>query len=186
MSQSVRQDTREKLIEAGKKVIFRKGFHGARVSDITSEAGLAHGTFYIYFKSKEEFLLNLLYSLREEILTLVEEGKEAISEGRAGEGVEIVFFRPFELMIREKELAKILFFEAVCTDTKFQEFYKESKEILLEEMKEVLRLLHVEKPDIKAHILVGTARHLIEILILMGQEVRSIWVEVLKELGVCS
>ena len=186
MGQSVGQETRERLIEAGKKVIFRKGFHGARISDITSEAGLAHGTFYIYFKSKEEFLLELLLSVREEILSLIEEGKKAISEGELERGRELVFVKPFELMVREKELAKILFFEAICTDTKFQEFYRESKEVLLKETEEVLRLLSVKKPEVKAHILMGTARHLIELLILTGQEVKVKWMEVLKELGVCS
>ncbi len=186
MGQSVAQDTRSRLIEAGKRVIFRKGFHGARVSDITSEAGLAHGTFYIYFKSKEEFLLELLLSVREEILALIEEGKRAISEGNFDIGKDLVFVKPFELMVREKELAKILFFEAICTDRKFQEFYRESKEILLRETREVLELLRVERAEVKAHILMGTARHLIELLILTGEEVNGKWMEVLRELGVYS
>ena len=186
MGQSVAQDTRSKLIEAGKRVIFKKGFHGARVSDITSDAGLAHGTFYIYFKSKEEFLLELLLSVREEILTLIEDGKRAISEGSLEKGKDLVFVKPFELMVREKELAKILFFEAICTDRKFQEFYRESKEILLRETREVLELLRVERAEVKAHILMGTARHLIELLILTGEEVNGKWMEVLRELGVYS
>lgn len=186
MSQSANRETRERLIEAGKKVIFRKGFHRARVSDITAEAGLAHGTFYIYFRSKEEFLLSLLHSVREEILSLIEEGRRAISEGNLKEGKDLVFVKPFELMIREKELAKILFFEAICSDRKFQEFYKESKEILLRETREALQLLNIENSEIKAHMLMGTARHLIEILILTGEEVKARWVEVLKELGVYS
>lgn len=186
MGQSAIQETKDRLIEAGKKVIFLKGFHRARISDITSEAGLAHGTFYIYFKSKEEFLLKLLHSVREELLSLLRRGKEAISRGRVKEGRDLVFVKPFELMVREKELAKILFFEAICTDSKFQEFYKESKELILKETEEVLELLGVRNPEIKAHILMGTARHLVEILILTGEEVKDRWMEVLRELGVYS
>ncbi len=186
MGQSATQETRNRLIEAGKRVIFEKGFHRARISDITSEAGLAHGTFYIYFRSKEEFLLRLLHSVREELLSLLRRGRKAIAEGRCEEGKTLVFVRPFELMVREKELAKILFFEAICSDSKFQEFYRESKEIILKETEEVLRQLGVENPQIKAHILMGTARHLVEILILTGEEVREKWTEVLRELGVYS
>ncbi len=186
MSQSVGQETKDRLVEAGKKVIFKKGFHRARVSDITSEAGLAHGTFYIYFRSKEEFLLELLISVREEILSLIEEGKKLISEGEPERGKELVFIKPFELMVREKELAKILFFEAICTDRKFQEFYRESKKVLLKETEEVLTLLRVDKPGIKAHILVGTARHLVELSILTEEEVMETWRKVLVELGVYS
>lgn len=186
MSQSSRLETKEMLVEAGKKVIFEKGFHGARISDITSEAGLAHGTFYLYFKSKEDFLLELLLSVREQMLKLFEEGKRYIAEGDVEAGKKLVFLQSFELMVQEKELAKILFFEAICTDSKFQNFYRESKELFFQNTKEVLGLLKVDNPAIKAHMLMGTARHLIELLILTGEEVLETWREVLKELGVYS
>ncbi|WP_457599955.1 TetR/AcrR family transcriptional regulator [Hydrogenivirga sp.] len=186
MSQSVRQDTKGRLLDAGKRVIFQKGFNGARVSDITSEAGVAHGTFYLYFKSKDEFLLELLKSVRDEMLRLDEEGIGLISEGKVEEGRELVFVKGFELMVRERELAKILFFEAVCTSRTFQEFYSESKDMLLRNLSQALDLLGVEKPQLKAEILVGTARHLIEENILKDREVFGVWREVLEELGVYS
>lgn len=46
--------TRERLLTAGLAVFERKGFLETNVSDICKEAGAAHGTFYIYFKSKED------------------------------------------------------------------------------------------------------------------------------------
>ena len=184
MGQSVRKDTRKKLLDAGKGVIFRKGFHGARVSDITASAGLAHGTFYLYFRSKEDFLLELLRSLRDSILGLVRRGREMIEEGKREEGSRLIFVDSFRLLVEEKELAKILFFEAICTDMKFQEFYKKSKELLFGEMERSLRALGVREPSVKAHILVGTAKHLIELLILHGVEVSGLWEDILKELGI--
>ena len=52
--------TKENLIEAAKKVISIKGFKEASIQDITEEAGVAKGTFYTYFKTKEEIVEELL------------------------------------------------------------------------------------------------------------------------------
>jgi AcrR family transcriptional regulator len=46
--------TRARLLEAGKAVFERDGFLQARISDISAEAGVSHGSFYHYFDSKEE------------------------------------------------------------------------------------------------------------------------------------
>ncbi len=178
--------TKERILRAGKRVIFQKGFYRARVSDITSEAGVAHGTFYLYFRTKEDFLLELMRTVRDEMLKLTDEGIRMIEEGRVQEGRDLVFLDTFDLMVKEQELAKILFFEAICTSKTFQDFYKESKELFLEKVSRALSLLRVGRPELKAEILVGTARHLIEDLILKGREVTSVWHEVLEELGVYS
>lgn len=46
--------TREKLLQAAEFEFGEKGFHDAAVSGITYRAGVALGTFYTYFESKEE------------------------------------------------------------------------------------------------------------------------------------
>src|SRR5690348_12393955 len=45
--------TRARLVEAGKTVFERDGFLQARITDIATEAGVSHGSFYHYFDSKE-------------------------------------------------------------------------------------------------------------------------------------
>lgn len=60
MRQEMALKTRENLIEAAKKVISIKGFKEASIQDITEEAGVAKGTFYTYFKTKEEIVEELL------------------------------------------------------------------------------------------------------------------------------
>lgn len=46
--------TRAQLLEAAQRVFERRGFVEVRVADIVEETGVAHGTFYTYFNSKEE------------------------------------------------------------------------------------------------------------------------------------
>ena len=40
-----------------------KGYHGASVTEITRAAGVAQGTFYLYFRGKKEIFLDLVDSL---------------------------------------------------------------------------------------------------------------------------
>lgn len=47
---------RRAILEAAARVFARKGFHAARVADVASEAGVAHGLLYHYFTSKDEVL----------------------------------------------------------------------------------------------------------------------------------
>ena len=48
-------DAREKLLDAGFKVIREKGYAAMRVEDICAEAGLTKGGFFHHFKGKEDF-----------------------------------------------------------------------------------------------------------------------------------
>jgi AcrR family transcriptional regulator len=53
------EDRRKDLLDAGLRVFCGKGIHDATVSDITEAAGVAKGTFYLYFDSKRHLLAGL-------------------------------------------------------------------------------------------------------------------------------
>ena len=55
-----------KLMNAAMKAFTRKGLNDCRMSDIADAAGLARGTAYLYFRSKEKLMLSMykLYSSR--------------------------------------------------------------------------------------------------------------------------
>jgi AcrR family transcriptional regulator len=73
---------RADLLEAARRVLQERGYGRATVDDIVSAAGVAKGTFYLYFESKEA----LLDALREEFSRIVDEKLEAlrIPDDRAG------------------------------------------------------------------------------------------------------
>ncbi|TDO94359.1 TetR family transcriptional regulator [Halanaerobium saccharolyticum] len=50
------QETRNRIRKAAVKVISREGFFNTRMQDIADQAGLAVGTIYNYFSSKDEVL----------------------------------------------------------------------------------------------------------------------------------
>src|SRR6516164_3841223 len=59
---------RRALLDAARRVFERDGFVTARITDIADEAGLAHGSFYSHFRSKEDALATVLGEVGEEML----------------------------------------------------------------------------------------------------------------------
>ncbi|MGL4424810.1 MAG: TetR/AcrR family transcriptional regulator [Cetobacterium sp.] len=68
-------DKKNKILEAAKDVLLKKGVFKTRVEDITTHLGIAKGSFYTYFKSKDKLLEDIVegvYKIREnelEVLT---------------------------------------------------------------------------------------------------------------------
>ncbi len=50
---------RERILAAAEQVFAARGFFQARVSEIAKAAGVADGTIYLYFKSKDDLLISL-------------------------------------------------------------------------------------------------------------------------------
>lgn len=59
------QKTREALLRAAEKVFGEKGYYAASISEITQEAEVAMGTFYLYFKDKEDIFRALVQHMLE-------------------------------------------------------------------------------------------------------------------------
>ena len=54
------QERREQILDAATQVFGKKGFEGTNVADIAEATGIAKGTVYLYFKSKEEIFSAIL------------------------------------------------------------------------------------------------------------------------------
>lgn len=61
--------TRTALIEAAREVFEAVGLKEARVADITGRAGVAYGSFYNYFASKEEVFREVVREVTGEMFT---------------------------------------------------------------------------------------------------------------------
>src|SRR5579875_3087156 len=63
--------TREELVAAARRVFERDGYSAARVADIAAEAGVAHGSFYTYFSSKQDVFLAVMRSVGDQFTAAV-------------------------------------------------------------------------------------------------------------------
>ena len=64
--------TRQRLLDAGGRVLPVRGYHETRVDDIVTEAGLSHGSFYRYFENKDELFSVLAFDAVEQMVHLIE------------------------------------------------------------------------------------------------------------------
>jgi TetR/AcrR family fatty acid metabolism transcriptional regulator len=69
-------DKRRRILDAAVKVFARKGYFGARVSEIARRADVADGTIYLYFHNKEDILVSLFDEVMSEH---IERGREEIA-----------------------------------------------------------------------------------------------------------
>ncbi|NOX43881.1 MAG: TetR family transcriptional regulator [Gammaproteobacteria bacterium] len=60
MSDCKREDKKDRILDAGIKVMYLNGYNGTGVKDIVNAAGIPKGSFYNYFDSKEAFALAAL------------------------------------------------------------------------------------------------------------------------------
>jgi AcrR family transcriptional regulator len=65
--------TRRRLLEAGSTVFAERGYHAARVDDVVKAARTSHGTFYLYFSSKEDLFRALAVEVATEMVALAAE-----------------------------------------------------------------------------------------------------------------
>lgn len=52
-----KEDTRQRLIEAGATILHRQGYNGTGIQEVLAACGVPKGSFYHFFKSKEDFVL---------------------------------------------------------------------------------------------------------------------------------
>ncbi|MEN3014121.1 MAG: TetR/AcrR family transcriptional regulator [Endomicrobiia bacterium] len=67
------KDTHLKIIQAGKEILRQKDYYEAVVEEIAHQAGVAKGTIFFYFKTKENLFREILISLIEEVCAVIEE-----------------------------------------------------------------------------------------------------------------
>ncbi len=63
LTEREKEKLRGRIIEKGKGIVFALGVKKVSVDDIATAAGVAKGTFYQHFKSKESFLYELIWGI---------------------------------------------------------------------------------------------------------------------------
>src|SRR5881275_399450 len=69
-----------KILDAAVEVIAENGFANCRVSQIAQRAGVADGTIYLYFKSKDQILMTALSNAFDAFLDLAQAELAATDE----------------------------------------------------------------------------------------------------------
>jgi AcrR family transcriptional regulator len=121
VSEEDKSRRRDEIMAAAKKVFVRKGFHGTTIADIAKEAGLAYGSIYWYFDSKDDLFHALIaaeeYALRTHVaVALAGSGTQF---GYAEAPFRATLRATFEFFEADKATAKLLFRDAYALDNRF-------------------------------------------------------------------
>ncbi|MEK7856185.1 MAG: TetR/AcrR family transcriptional regulator [Acidobacteriota bacterium] len=117
-TRSVVVDKREAILRAAIKVFAGKGYFNSKVADIAGEAGIADGTVYLYFKSKDEILHSIFDRAMEEFIA---EGKREIESIKdPAEKLRKIARLHLERLGSDREMA-IVFQVELRGSTKFME-----------------------------------------------------------------
>ena len=68
--------TRRRLLQAAEDVFAELGYHDASIVKITDACGVAQGTFYLYFESKQQVFDELVLDLNRRVRRAMSEGAE--------------------------------------------------------------------------------------------------------------
>lgn len=96
----------QQIIDAAIRVFARAGYYNSRVSDIAREAGIASGTIYLYFKTKDEILVTLFREKMAEWVAHVR--REIASELDAVAKLRRLVALHFKVLEQNPELAEVV------------------------------------------------------------------------------
>ena len=99
-------DKRERILDAAVRVFARKGFHATRVSEVAKAAGVADGTIYLYFNSKEHLLISLFEDRVERLLAYLE--AELPRVATASRKLQRIIELQLGLLEGERDLAEVI------------------------------------------------------------------------------
>jgi AcrR family transcriptional regulator len=157
--------TKAALIESAIHMFQKKGFQLTRVSDIVSAAGVSQGTFYNYFKSKEEIFRDICNEFINELQTLFIERTEHLFDGDTVEEIVANVHRIVRDVIRiyreNLSVAELLFREGIGNGGLFKEIYEDILTIFLALIEEQIKkarsrgLVQMKDPAIASVLLFG-------------------------------
>jgi len=115
------RETLNNILSAAAQEIYEKGYHNAAINDITRRAGVASGTFYVYFESKDDLykflLLQCSHMIRKHL-------NQAIKDCRTRREAEEVGLREWLKFIQKNQYMYHIIWESLYVDKQlFMDYY---------------------------------------------------------------
>jgi AcrR family transcriptional regulator len=118
---------RQQIVDAAIKVFADQGYRVASIADIIAQAGVARGTFYLYFQSKEQVFnaaLDRFHQLFQEMAR-----KETTRNYRNPLALEArlreALLDWLRFLLQHRQLTKIVFRQAAAVDPDYEQKYLE-------------------------------------------------------------
>jgi AcrR family transcriptional regulator len=167
-------ERRQQILLAAREVFAKRGYHQATIDDIVAQAGVARGTFYLYFEDKRSVFSDLIdrfsAKLTMAIVSIVTEDPERPVAEQIHANVRAII----ATCLADRTLTRILFTDAVGIDSDFDRklgtFYDTLVQLLTESLKEGQRLGIVGdgEPRVLAYMSIGALKELLYQAVTLG------------------
>lgn len=169
-----RELRRTQILERALMVFAEKGYHGTSISDVVAAAGVARGTFYLYFDSKEAVFLDLLDALLATLRASVTGMDVKAGAAPMEEQLHAIVARILRTAEANRALTRIIFREAVgldeAVDGKLRDFHDGLHTWLVTALGvgEALGLVRATDRDVVATCVIGAVREVIDRTVVRG------------------
>jgi AcrR family transcriptional regulator len=149
---------RARLLVAARKVFEADGFLDARVTDISAAAGVAHGSFYTYFRSKTDVFRALVAGTMDDLYASLGGGVPDRDPGRPGDAAAAVqridrANRRFVAMYRENTALMALFEQVTTFDPEVRALRQAARERMVARVRHSIERMQADglvAPDLDA------------------------------------
>jgi AcrR family transcriptional regulator len=147
--------TRQRILAAAEQVFGQDGFHRASVVDITRAAGVAQGTFYLYFPSKEALFVELVRTMGHDMRRHLHDASLAAANRAQAE--ESGYRAFFEFVARHPNLYRIVRECQFVAPGEFRDWYERLAGRYVEALRRAVAAGEVKDVDLEvaAYCLIG-------------------------------
>jgi AcrR family transcriptional regulator len=167
-------ERRHHILTAARDVFAKRGYHQTTIDDIVAEAGVARGTFYLYFEDKRAVFSDLMDRFFTSItmaINRIDVAPEAplVAEQTRGNIRAIV-----GVCLAERAMTKILFTDAHGVDPAFDRklatFYDAVAQLLTESLRDgqALGIVADGEPRVMAYLTLGALKELLYQAVTLG------------------
>jgi AcrR family transcriptional regulator len=167
---------RQQLLEAATWVFARKGYRRAAVSDIIARAGVARGTFYLYFDSKEQVFLAIVEDFHGRVTRAIADADQVPPfDASAGPRalLHASFRRWLEFFAGQRDAATVILKEASSIDPRFEKGFADLRRSAVDFFTARYRRFQDQgvvrtslDPALMAHLLIGMFDELLNAFVL--------------------
>jgi AcrR family transcriptional regulator len=163
-AQRLRESRRAAVLAVAKQIFSTKGYHATSIDDLIEAAGIARGTFYLYFESKRAIFDELLDGLLGTIQSVVRRIETGEGAAPPVEQMDATVDRVLETLRANRELARIILREAVGIDADFDrklgDFWGRIRGMIANAVKtgQEMQLVRECDPDVVAHCVLGAIK----------------------------
>ncbi|MCA1927054.1 MAG: TetR/AcrR family transcriptional regulator [Calditerrivibrio sp.] len=160
------RDKRELLINSAVDVFSEKGYWNTKISDIVSKAGVAQGTFYLYFKNKEQLFKEMLLELHKASVEEI----NSITEKKYKNSLDKLIEMLINKFYARKKIIKVFIYETLSVGNEFIEILEHFKNVSIHFIAECLKIdypdMDNEKIAKKSFIIYSIIRNIMEFSII--------------------